>query len=148
MMGFDDVHNSLGRRVNSDIVVIGEVCLMIINFFLNHRSYNVVVKEELIVLNNVGTSNVPQLFTINNLSNNNRHLRCQKRDPYSILACGNVERFSDGSNPPSSLRQDHILHSYVYVFYSYVSRISQRRKQATKSSYDSIVCNLQLDRSS
>lgn len=74
MMGFDDVHNSLGRRVNSDIVVIGEVCLIIISFFLNHRSYNVVVKEELIVLNNVGTSNVPQLFTINNL--NNRYLRC------------------------------------------------------------------------
>lgn len=69
MMGFDDVHNSLGRRVNSDIVVIGKVCLIIISFFLNHRSYNVVVKEELIVLNNVGTSNVPQLFTINNLNN-------------------------------------------------------------------------------
>lgn len=58
---FDDVHNSLDRRVNLDIVAIDEVCLMIISFFLNHRSYNVVVKEELIVLNNVGASNVPQL---------------------------------------------------------------------------------------
>lgn len=52
MIGFDD-RNSLSR-MNSDVVMINDVCLIIFSFFLNHnKSYNVVVKEELIVLNDV-----------------------------------------------------------------------------------------------
>lgn len=70
-------------------------------------------------------------------------MRCQKRDPHSILVCGNVKRFSDGSNPPFFSGKI-VFCTATYMLYSYVSRISQRRKQTTKLSYGHIVCNLQL----